>query len=122
MLKVIAQTFLGLLILFTGLYIMYFYVTGIDEGSSILLLLLSLPVIGGGIFVLLRAGKSDASVVKKMDKNIPSILDKEFAVEDSGLENTIKKNNELTQEWSKTNEARNRLRMLELSSEAQEKS
>ena len=118
MLKIVAQTFLGLLIVAVGLYIGYFYITGIDQGSNPWLLALAIPIVGGGAFILFRAGKSDDTVVKKTSKVPFNFENNQFTEEKAGLESTIQKNNDLTKQWSKTNEARNRLRMLELSAEA----
>src|SRR5438270_81468 len=110
MLKVFSQTFLGLLLCFSGLYVLYFYLTGINDGRSPLLLGLSVLLIAGGVFLFFRVGKSDATVVSKMKLDNPDTNQSA----NPGLENTLKKNNELMADWSKTNEAKQRLRMLEL--------
>lgn len=115
--KVYLQTLAGLAITFAGLYVTFGYITSIVDGGNIWLLLVSLPLVGLGAFILLRAGRSEATVVKK---NIyePGIIDGKLP-DDKKRQNTLEKNTALTEEYGKTNEARARLKLLQASADAQ---
>jgi hypothetical protein len=111
MIKVFAQTILGLVIAFAGIVLFYLYIINLNEGSNLLYIIGSIPLVGGGAFILFRAGGSDASVTKTKVA-MPNLQGK-FS-DESGLDQRIQKNNDLTKDWKKTDDARNRLRMLEL--------
>ena len=118
MLRIYLFTFVGLAILFAGLYITFGFITSIVDGGNIWLLIISLPLIGVGAFILLRAGKSDATVVKK-NLYDSTFLDGKPSTDKKGLESTLEKNSALTDQFAKTNEARTRLKLLQASAEAQ---
>lgn len=117
MVRIISQTLLGLALAFGGIVLFYLYIIGLNEGSNPLLIIGSIPLVGGGAFILFRAGESDATVTKTKVA-MPNLQGK-FA--ESGLDKRIQKNNNLTKEWKKTDDARNRLRMLELAGDASDK-
>ena len=113
MLKIILMTIMGLCITLIGFYIAFFYVTGIDQGRSPWLLLLTPIFVAIGVYLLLQAGKLDDSVVAKakIDKS-----EKKVSV------SILERNNKLSDEWSKTVDARDRLKLLEMSAKAKETS
>lgn len=117
-LRVILFTLAGLALLFAGLYITFGFIRNIVDGGNIWLLLLSLPLTGLGAFILLRAGKSEATVTKK-NLYEPTILDGKVADAQKGLESTLEKNAAMTSDFAKTNDARNRLKLLQAAGEAQ---
>jgi hypothetical protein len=110
--KVYLLTLAGLSIAFAGLYVIFGYITSIVDGANIWLLLAGIPLIGAGAFLLYRAGNSVATVVKK---NIYKPMDLEggFSPEKKGMVKTVEKNKALTAEFAKTNDNRNRLKLLE---------
>lgn len=114
MLKMLLQTFLGLLLFAGGIYAGYFYLTGISTGVSPLFLVGALLLFGAGVFFLFRAGKSDATVITKMHVDPNENLAKQDA-----LETVIEKNNAMSAEWEKTTKTRDQLKMLEVSGAAQ---
>lgn len=111
---ILLQTALGLLLSVSGIQTIYMYVEGLNNGASILLLLLAIVLIAAGVYFLMRAGKSDASVFTRI-----KIFRKNKSVDAQSLAQTLEKNNELTSEWSKTVEKRDKLKMLEISTAAQ---
>ena len=111
---ILLQTIIGLALSISGIQTIYIYITGLDKGTSILLLLLALALIAVGVYFLMRAGKSDASVFTRL-KNFR----KNKTVDAQTLAQTLEKNNELTSKWSKTVEKRDKLKMLEISTAAQ---
>jgi len=110
---IVFQTLVGLILSASGIQTIYIYVTGLDKGTSILLLLLALILIGVGVYLLMRAGKSDASVFTRL-KNLRGAN----VNDDQAMAQTLEKNNQLTKEWSKTVEKRDKLKMLEVSTAA----
>lgn len=108
-----AQSLLGLVLSAAGIQTIYIYVKGLDSGASVLLLLLALVLIVVGFYLLMRAGKTDVSVFKRL-KNFKT---KNANAEES-LAKSLQKNDQLTNQWSKTVEKRDKLKMLEISSAA----
>lgn len=80
-----------------------------DGGGNPLLLILSLPVAGAGLFVLYRAGRLDFRKPKF----------KEIEAEATG-ESRLLKNSKIVQEWNQQNDKREKLKMLEAAAAAAE--
>lgn len=112
MLKIIAKTFLGLILSGTGFFLAFYYLIEMENGMTFLILIPAIVLIIVGAYLLLRAGKSDATVTKKL--NIVNKVSKD------GLVNVLNKNSELTSEWAKTVEKRDRLKLLQISSAEEE--
>ena len=110
MLKVIVKTISGMFFVAMGIGIIYFYLTHIDNGSSPLLLIASFCTIIVGIFILVNAGKSDETVIQK--QKFPSDNQAEEARKQSV--NLIERNNAITQDWLKSSEKRDKLKLLEM--------
>jgi hypothetical protein len=115
MLKVILKTFLGLLITALGFCLTFFYLIKIDDGCTPLLLIPAVALIIGGIYLLMRAGKSDVTVIKKPDMPLAA-----KDASNAGLEEVFNKNNQLSSQWAKTVEKRDKLKMLEISGAVEE--
>jgi hypothetical protein len=111
MLKVVAKTLIGLLFTFGGLYLAYFYMSGIDMGRSGFLLIPAITLIVVGTVLLFQAGKSDVTVLVKADGRS---RDQSTITRTSPI-NTLTRNNNLVAQWRKTTAQRDRLKMLELS-------
>lgn len=105
------QSLLGVVFTFAGVFVMYIYITSINTGANMLFLAGAILLIGAGVFLLVKAGKSDRTVVADMPPIKP--LEAETA------EDRLAKNNELMGEWKKTNETKDRLRMLEIQASAE---
>ena len=103
--KTLLKTFLGLLFCILGIVVVYLYLDGLKDGSNPLMLAAALALLGLGVFCLVRAGKSDATVMVKIKS--------EPLVPKEGAKNMLEKNNELLGDWKKTADARDRLKILE---------
>jgi hypothetical protein len=114
-LKIILKTFLGLLITGLGFCLAFFYLIKIDDGWTILLLIPALVLIIIGGHLLMRAGKSDATVIKK-----PDILSSSKDISKEGLAEVFDKNSQLSSKWAKTIEKRDKLKLLQISSAAED--
>jgi hypothetical protein len=106
--KVLLWTFLGFLLLVPGVFLAFLYLQGVEKGASLFLLIAGILLSGGGVFMLYKAGTQDTNKIKFADA-VPS--------EDSSI---LSKNNEMISEWNKTNEARDRLKILQASATPEE--
>ncbi len=111
MFRVLSQTLLAFVLLGAGGYLSFVFLQSLADGPKVWAILSSLPMGASGIFLLMRAGKSDATVIKKT--TIPT-LGENTAGKNVGLEGRLEESNQMTAEWNKTNKARERLRMLEV--------
>ncbi len=109
MLKLVSKLFAGLVFFTIGSYIIFLYTQELKNGNNLALLL-----IAG--FLLTIAGFFFIEALRPFIKKKQTHQDQHPAQE--GLANVIQKNNEMDAEFGKTNDARNRLRMLELSADA----
>ena len=114
MLRVISQTFLGLILLAAGCYLFFLFLQGLADSSASWAVFCAIPLLGAGIFLLVRAGKSDATVIKKTQ--IPQL----GSSGGGGLENQLHKNNELVEEYSNMNHTKDKLRILEAAGPSEE--
>ena len=112
MLPWILQTISGLLLSLMGGYMPVIYIQELKNGSSPLLLVIATFMLGLGIFFFVNVWRSIAKRKNHEDNQI------ELSSTQADLEKRLEKNSSLDAEWTKTNEARNRLQMLELSAEA----
>jgi len=84
-----------------------------DEGSKPLLLVISLALlILGGVF-LFNVIRDFLKAKKKKAQIDPNAVDASIA-------STLDKNNAMTADWEKTNDTRDKLKMLEIASKAEE--
>lgn len=114
-------SFLGLALTLAGIYVMYVYIVSINTEANILFLFLSLGLIGGGVVLLVFAGKSDTMILKRVsrpEKYISTAM--QTPPSEAGLANKLEQDNALLKDWKKTNETKERLRMLEMSAQAEE--
>jgi hypothetical protein len=123
--KMFIMSMLGILLTVGGVYTMYVYIIGLDTRANVILLIVSILVICAGVFILVIAGKSDTIILKRvskpdLDKN-PIITPPTPGTETPGnLANKLEENNNLLKDWKKTNETKERLRMLEMQAQAEE--
>jgi hypothetical protein len=114
-LKIVLKTFFGLLISVFGFSLVFLYLIKIEENFSFLLLLPAVLLIIVGAYILIKAGKSDVTVIKKPDM---PLVKKDNS--NAALEEIFDKNNKLSSEWASTVEKRDRLKLLEISGAAEE--
>lgn len=111
--KFILQSFLGLILALAAIYLFFLFILSLNKGGNFLFLIPSLLFAGGGIYFLIRAGKAgNALYTSNMPKEVLATENKTDAAD------RLAKNNELLGEWKKTNDTKNRLRMLEISASA----
>jgi hypothetical protein len=103
--SVLFKTFLGLLLCIAGICVSYLYLDGLKDGSNPLMLAGAIVLIAVGVFCLVKAGKSDATVIVKLK-------DEPHAPKE-GAQNILDRNNALLGDYNKTADARDRLKMLE---------
>ncbi len=112
MLKIIGLSFLGVLLDLTGIFVLYLYIISLNGSANILFLILSLVLIGGSIFIFIKTGKSDKTVVTKM----PPIKPLEESI--NTADTRLAKNNAMMSDWEKTNKTKDKLRMFEIQANA----
>lgn len=118
------QSVLGIVLTLGGIFIMYTYIVGLDTSDNVILLIASLVMIVAGVFVLILAGKSDTLILKRVskpEKNINVVMTP-VKQGGNGLASKLEENNKLLKDWKKTNETKERLRMLEMQASAGEES
>ncbi len=107
--KVILQTLFGLACWGLAILFIYLYLQG-GEHRNILFLAPVLFLFAGGAYLLYLGGKSDSTVIAKPNLEIQS-------QPTGGLAATLKKNNEMFKDWTKTDSTRNKLKMLQTAGE-----
>ena len=112
--RVMLQTFLGILALIAGIYLLYLSITGLNTGGFPWMLLVSFLLFGAAVFCFVRAGKSDATVMTKADVSAIATETDDHSKEAPA--NILNRNNEMIKQYNQTAKAREELKMLELSS------
>ncbi len=116
--KSVLLSLVGILTILVGVFLIYLFFNSLDGSINIVLLIGSVVLIGGGIVLLIFAGKIDTIILNRTSK--PE-KDKEPLImkpKNNGLASKIDANNAMMAEWKKTNDTKNRLRMLEISAAA----
>jgi hypothetical protein len=119
--KMLLQSLLGLVLTLGGVFVMLLYLISLDTTANFLFLAGSLLLIAGGVFLLIRAEKADTIILKRTSKEEKDIDIKAqvvapiVTVKDEGLAKKIEENNKLLDDWKKTKETQQRLKMLEMS-------
>lgn len=103
-------TTLGLLGLLGGITIGYLFLTSINTSPNFIFLGLNLVLMSGGVLCLIKA--TNAKPQGESTLVVP-----DFA--SAGTEELLKKNNAISSEWSKTNNQRDKLKMLEMAANAE---
>lgn len=114
----------GLVLCLGGIYLMYLFIISINTNSNIFFLIGSLVSIAAGVFLLLFAQKSDTMILKRAGKEeaenkfVPEPITEMKA--DEGTEKQLEQKNAMIKDWEKTNETKQRLRMLEMQASAED--
>jgi len=116
MLKEVGQSFLGVILVLGGVYLLYLFISSLNKQENILFLGLFFLLVSGGVFLLIRAGKSDTVILKR---TAPDVIDdvQSLTFGKEKLSNQLAKNNQMLAEWTKTNNTKTMMKMLEISSE-----
>jgi len=111
MLRLISQTLLSLLFIALAIYIVVLYVQQRESAGSLFLLLIAAFILGLGGFFLSNAWLP----IIKRKKEKPIVV----PAPSTSTNSTLQKNNDLTEQWAKTNEQQARLKLLEISTDAE---
>lgn len=113
--KIVLQSIFGAILAVTGVYVMYLYIISINTHTNVLFLVGSIILLGGAVFLFIKAGKSDKMFISKMPTIKPL---EEASSSETSLASRLEKNNAMMGDWKKTNETKDRLRMLEIQASA----
>lgn len=108
--RVLFETVFGVLLFLAGFYLAYLYVKSLEGTGNYIFILLAITLVGFGGFLLYKAGQSDVSVsTEHIDKaELEKIKSEKKPVD------LIKRNNDIINKWNKTEEERDRLKLLSL--------
>lgn len=115
MLREIGETLLGVSLAVLGIFLLYLFFTSLNNKTNYLFLLLSFVFLGGAVFLFIHAEKSDTVILKRVKPEESGILTE--TSKKAGLTSKIQKNNEMIAEWNKTNETRDKMKMIEMSAQ-----
>ncbi|HSW96940.1 MAG TPA: DUF308 domain-containing protein [Candidatus Saccharimonadales bacterium] len=115
--RVLIESALGIIFVFSGIFLIYNYLANAETRSNVLLLIASIFCTIIGVYCLYRGGKSDVTVNLKKEHS----KENERAVnQNSGFGSVLQKNNDLLNQWNKTMAKRDKMKMLEISGAAEE--
>lgn len=110
MIKTISQIVSGIIFILLGIYMTVVYLQEQQNGASIFLLLIAAFLVGLGIFFLVNLFLSLAKAKTAAKLQAEAI---------TNTSKTLDKNNSLLSEWNKTNKTRDKLKMLQISTQAE---
>lgn len=119
MVKLLSGIIIGLLSAGLGVYFANLQITTAAQGSSPILLALSVVFIGVGIFCFVKgflSFRADRALATEEDLLLAPVSSSPSS-SDSGI---LKKNDAILKEWNKTNDARDKLKILEAAGAAEE--
>lgn len=116
----LSQTLLGLVSSILGIYFGYLFIHGLDNGASPFFIILSLVLIGAGIYLLMHASNSNATVAANAPSE-KSVEEDSIIIKKRGFEGMLKHNNEMSEEWEKVNSQRDKLRTLQFAEDEEKK-
>ena len=119
MLKLLSGIIFGLLSAGLGVYFAMLQITTAAQGSSPILLGLSVVFIGVGLFCFIKGFLSFRAekALATADALLLTPTDGNNQKTESGI---LKKNEQMLKEWNKTNDARDKLKILEVAGAAEE--
>jgi hypothetical protein len=109
--KIILGGLLGVVLVFAGIFVFYNYLEGLKTTNNIILLIASIALFAPGIYILFKSGSTNAYGVN---------LD---PVESEGKKaaKLIEKNSKLAQDWKKTVEQADKLRLIGIRADQENK-
>jgi len=119
MLKVILNILLGSGSTGAGFYTGYLYLNGLNEGNHFWLLGLSLILVAFGIYVLVRASRTEDTLVVN-DEAAKLQPEDTASSEDIDFKGLLDRNKKLEAEYGKTSATRDKLKLLEIAAAAEE--
>ncbi|HVA97133.1 MAG TPA: hypothetical protein VND99_05755 [Candidatus Acidoferrales bacterium] len=116
MLKEVIQSFLGVILALAGIFVLYLFITSLNQNANYLFFGGSLLLIGGAIFLFIRAEKSDTIILKRTEPESEGIGIPFIPKINKRQSETLAKNNEMLKEWNKTNATRDKLKIVQIAS------
>ncbi len=98
------KTCLGFLVIFLGFYLAFFFI--LQDGNSVYVALLIFPILFLGGYLIKRG--ADALEEKSKQEASAGITDI------TGYEGVLKKNEELSKEWDRTDQLRTKLKTIQM--------
>ena len=111
--KVLIETFLGIIFFLSGIAIPFVNLRGIGEESNPWILVISGFLLVIGVVLLFHAGRANTN-------NANEIV-KQSTVEKKDSMTLLDRNNKLVSEWKKTTNTEDKLKMLALKAQVEEK-
>lgn len=111
---------LGIVLTLGGIFVMYLYINSLNTTPNIVFLVGSLAMVGGAVYLFILAGKSDTVILKRAGDLKPDTEPVITPVATDPGASKLAENNKMLRDWEKTNETKERLRMLEMSASAGE--
>jgi hypothetical protein len=108
--KLFIQTASGIIALIAGVLFLYLFISGLSKGANFVFLILSFIFIGIGGYLFVK--------VSKIANTIPE-SGVEVVSAESGSK-LLKKNNQMIEEWSKTNSKEESLKAVQIAASAQQ--
>jgi hypothetical protein len=115
MLKEMLQSLFGVILTFAGIFVLYLFITSLDKQANFLYFGLSLVLVGGAIFLFIRAEKSDPLILKRTEPESESITIPFIPKKEKNTPDVLAKNNEMVKEWNETNAKRDKLKAAQIS-------
>jgi hypothetical protein len=112
MMKKLLQVILGVVASVGCVASLYFYLLSLNANGNIFLLILFFALGGFSVFIFIR--------VNRIPKTATDNLLDPSTTTPQQPEGTLAKNNALLNDWKKTNDTKDRLRMLEIGAAAEE--
>ncbi len=112
--KIIFKLLAGSLLTLSGTAITIIYSLGLLPTSFFWLMLLAFPVIALGIFFLSKVGASMYTMASGQ------IISPEETTQQAKSENVLNKNNSILNQWKKTVDMKDRLKVVEVAAEEEE--
>lgn len=114
MIGLILRTLLGLFSSSGGFYTAYIYIKGEEQGSTPLLLIPAVLLIGVGVFLILKASKTGLTGAAKPKQQLQESTDTPH----ENFADVLKRNNEIAKKWESTGQLKDQLKVLQASAEA----
>jgi hypothetical protein len=109
--KIVVQTGIGVLALLGGVFLLYLFISQLNANTNIIFLIIALALFGVGAFLFVRVAKIENAVAQNSDS--------QEKINETGSK-LLEKNNQMIQEWGKTNSKKDNLKAVQIAASAQQ--
>lgn len=120
MIRVICLVLLGLSFIALAVYLIYVSSQDTGNGRYFFLIGFSFFILILGVFILIYAGKLNNAIFDTMGKIRPELWKRGDKKDARGSSSLLERNNELLEDWTKTLERRDKMKLLKISEAARE--